>query len=32
MDTEPVRIDKDVMKRLRKHIIKDDTDGKVYGK
>lgn len=32
MDTEPVRISKDVMKELRKYIIQSETDGRVYGK
>ncbi len=32
MGTEPVRIDKDLMNKLRKHIIRIDEDGKVYGK
>ncbi len=32
MDTEPVRIDKHVMEKLRKHIIRMDNDGKTYGK
>ncbi len=32
MDTEPVRIDKDLMNRLRKRIIQNDVNGKVYGK
>lgn len=32
VDTEPVRIDKDVMNKLRKHIIRKEEDGKVYGK
>jgi len=32
MDTEPVRIDKDLMNKLRKRIIQNDVDGKVYGK
>ena len=32
MDTEPVRISKDIMKELRKYIAKNETDGKVYGK
>ena len=32
MDTEPVRISKDVMKELRKYIVQNETEGKVYGK
>lgn len=32
VDTEPVRIDKDLMNKLRKRIIQNDVDGKVYGK
>lgn len=32
METEPVRISKDIMKELRKYIVQNETDGKVYGK
>ena len=32
VDTEPVRIDKDLMNKLRKRIIQNDVNGKVYGK
>ena len=32
MDTESARINKDVMKKLRKHIVEKGTDGKAYGK
>jgi len=31
MDTEPVRINKETMNRLRKHIA-ITTNGRVYGK
>lgn len=32
MDTESVRVNKDVMKRLRMYIADNENDGRLYGK
>lgn len=32
METESVRISKDVMKRVRTYVVSNEDDGRIYGK